>query len=72
MVKCNLTDNESAKIKSGKGVIQGYDAMALVDAKHQVIVQAHAFGAAQEHALFIPMLQGTRETFAVWEMKRTC
>jgi transposase len=63
VVKSNITDNESAKIKTGKGVIQGYDAMAVVDAKHQVIVQAHAFGAAQEHALLVPMLEHTRESF---------
>jgi transposase len=63
VVKSNITDNESAKIKSGKGVIQGYAGMAVVDAKHQVIVGAQAFGAAQEHALLIPMLEHTRESF---------
>ena len=62
-VKSNITDNDSAKIKTGKGVIQGYDAMAVVDAKRQVIVQAHAYGAAQEHGLLIPMLEHTRATF---------
>ena len=63
VVKSNITDNDSAKIKTGKGVIQGYDAMAVVDAKHQVIVGAQAFGAGQEHGLFIPMLEHTRESF---------
>ena len=63
VVKSNITDNDSAKIKTGKGVIQGYDAMAVVDAKHQVIVGAQAFGAGQEHALLIPMLEHTRESF---------
>jgi transposase len=63
VVKSNITDNESAKIKTGKGVIQGYDAMAVVDARCQVIVGAQAFGAAQEHALLIPMLEHTRESF---------
>jgi transposase len=63
LVKSNITDNESAKIKTGKGVIQGYDAMAVVDAQCQVIVGAQAFGAAQEHALLIPMLEHTRESF---------
>jgi transposase len=60
-IKSNITDNDSAKIKTGKGVIQGYDAMAVVDARHQVIVGAQAFGAAQEHGLLIPMLEHTRE-----------
>ena len=61
--KSNITDNESAKMKTGKGVIQGYDGVAMVDAKHQVVVHAAAYGEAQEHGLFIPMLEGTRETF---------
>ena len=34
-VKSNITDPESAKMKTSKGVIQGYDGMAVVDAKHQ-------------------------------------
>jgi transposase len=59
----NLTDNESAKMKSAHGVIQGYDGVAAVDAKHQVIVHAVAFGEAQEHELLVPMVAGTREHF---------
>jgi transposase len=62
-VKSNITDNDSAKIKTGKGVIQGYDAMAVVDSRHQVVVGAQAFGAAQEHGLLIPMLEHTRANF---------
>lgn len=61
--KSNITDNASAKIKTAKGVIQGYDAMAVVDAKHQIVVQAAAFGEAQEHGLLVPMLEATRATF---------
>ncbi len=61
--KSNLTDNESAKMKSAHGVIQGYDGVATVDAKHQVVVHAEAFGEAQEHDLLVPMIEGTRESF---------
>ena len=61
--KSNITDNDSAKIKGSKGVIQGYSGMALVDAKHQVIVHAQAFGENQEHGLLIPMLEGARESY---------
>lgn len=61
--KSNLTDNESAKMKSSHGVIQGYDGVATVDKKYQVIVHAEAFGQAQEHDLLEPMIQGTRENF---------
>src|SRR5437773_6683736 len=59
--KSNLTDNESAKMKSSHGVIQGYDGVAAVDQKHQVIVHAEAFGQPQEHNLLKPMVEGTRE-----------
>lgn len=62
--KSNLTDNESAKMKTTHGVIQGYDGVAAVDAKHQVVVHAEAFGEAQEHELLAPMIEATREHFA--------
>jgi hypothetical protein len=61
--KSNLTDNESAKMKSSHGVIQGYDGVAAVDSKHQVVVHAEAFGQPQEHDLLKPMVEGTRENF---------
>src|SRR5215468_9487092 len=59
----NLTDNESAKMKSSHGVIQGYDGVAMVDSKHQVVVHAEAFGQPLEHELSKPMVEGTRENF---------
>ena len=62
-IKSNITDNESAKMKTSRGVIQGYDGVAAVDDKHQVIVHAEAFGEAQEHALLKPMVEGTRKNF---------
>jgi transposase len=62
-IKSNITDNESAKMKTSHGVIQGYDGVAVVDGKHQVVVHAEAFGAAQEHDLLLPIIEGTRENF---------
>jgi transposase len=61
--KSNITDNESAKIKTGKGVIQGYAGVAVTDARRQVVVHAQAYGQAQEHGLLVPMLEGARENF---------
>jgi transposase len=61
--KSNITDNESAMMKTSHGVIQGYDGETTVDGKHQVIVHAEAFGEAQEHDLLKPMVAGTRENF---------
>jgi transposase len=62
-VQSNITDNESAKMKTSKGVIQGYDGVTTVDSKHQVIVHAEAFGQSQEHDLLKPMVDDTRENF---------
>ncbi|MBI2313994.1 MAG: transposase [Betaproteobacteria bacterium] len=62
-VKSNITDPESAKMKTSKGVIQGYDGMAVVDAKHQIVVHSEAFGQSQEHNLLVPVLEGVRESF---------
>jgi len=62
-IKSNITDNDSAKMKTSKGVIQGYDGVTAVDGKHQVIVHAEAFGQAQEHDLLKPMVEGVRDSF---------
>ena len=44
-IKSNITDNESATMKTSHGVVQGYDGVAVVDGKHQIIVRAEAYGA---------------------------
>jgi hypothetical protein len=62
-LKSNITDNESAKMKTSHGVIQGYDGVAMIDGKHQVVVLAEAFGAAQEHELLLLMIEGARGNF---------
>lgn len=62
-IKSNITDNESAKMKTSKGVIQGYVGVASVDKKNQVIVKAEAFGQGQEHDLLKPMIEGIRTNF---------
>lgn len=58
----NITDNESAKMKTAHGVIQGYNGMALVDEKNQIVVQAEAFGSGHEHELLVPVIEGAKET----------
>ena len=60
VVKSNITDNDSAKMKTSHGVIQGYTGVVAVDAKHQVVVQAHAYGQGQEHGLLEPTIEGIR------------
>lgn len=56
----NVIDNESAKMPSSHGVIQGYNAQALVDARHQVILAAEAF-ASQDHDNLKPMLDAAKK-----------
>jgi transposase len=36
-IRSNITDNESAKMLTAHGYIQGYNGQALVDSKHQVL-----------------------------------
>ena len=57
VVQSNITDNDSAKMKTSHGVIQGYTGVATVDSKHQVIVQAEAHGQGQEHGLLEPSVE---------------
>jgi len=58
--KSNLTDNDSAKMATGKGVIQGYTGVATVDARHQIIVAAQAHGSGSEQSLLLPMIAQAR------------
>jgi transposase len=55
-LKSNVTDNDSAKMATSKGVIQGYAAQAAVDAAHQVIVAADVTGSGSEQARLLPMI----------------
>jgi hypothetical protein len=50
-------------MKTSHGVLQGYDGVASVDARHQVVVHAQTFGEAQEHDLLQPMIAETRANF---------
>jgi transposase len=57
----NRTDNESAKMATGKGVVQGYTGVAGVDEKHQVVVHAQAHGSGSEQEVLPGMLDGLKE-----------
>ncbi|HJW56836.1 MAG TPA: transposase, partial [Burkholderiaceae bacterium] len=58
--KSNLTDNDSAKMATAKGVIQGYTGAAAVDSACQIIVAAHAHGSGSEQSLLLPMIEHAR------------
>jgi hypothetical protein len=53
----------SLDITTSKGTIQGYNGIATVDKKHQVIVDAQAFGEGQEHHTLQPVLNTVRDRF---------
>jgi len=57
--KSNLTDNDSAKMATSKGVIQGYTAVAAVDRQAQIIVAAQTHGSGSEQSVLLPMLEKT-------------
>lgn len=59
--KSNITDNESATMKSSHGVIQGYNGLAVVDDKTQVIVNAEAFGQGAEADLLPALIEKTEK-----------
>jgi transposase len=59
--KSNRTDNESAKMATSKGVIQGYTGVAAVDSKHQIIIEAQAHGTGSEQELLIPVVDAMKE-----------
>jgi len=60
-IKSNITDNDSAKMKTSHGVIQGYVGVSAVDNKTQVIIAAEAFGQCQEHDLLEPIIEQAKE-----------
>src|SRR5690606_8755777 len=62
-IKRSLTDADSATLKSGHGVVQGYIGVAAVDGACQVIVEAQAHGTPQEHDLLKPVIDGVRQHF---------
>jgi transposase len=58
-LKSNVTDNDSAKMATSKGVIQGYAAQAAVDSARQVIVAADITGSGSEQSMLLAMVQHT-------------
>ena len=59
-LKTNVTDPQSAKMATSKGVIQGYAAQAAVDSAHQIIVAADVIGSGSEQAMLLPMMEQSK------------
>jgi len=62
-VKSNITDNQSAKMKTSKGTIQGYNGVTSADKKHQIIIDAQAFGQGPEQSTLQPVLETIKERY---------
>jgi transposase len=60
-IQSNVTDNESAMIRSSKGTVQGYIGIAVSDKKKQVIIGAQAVGSANEGEHLALVLDGCSE-----------
>ncbi|MGI9241744.1 MAG: hypothetical protein ACR2RV_13160, partial [Verrucomicrobiales bacterium] len=57
-IQSNTTDPDSTKMKTGHGIIQGYNAQAMADSAHQVIVWAGASGEGQDGSQIPAALAG--------------
>ena len=68
-IQSNVTDNESAKMTTSHGVLQGYNANAIVDEKHQIVVHAEAFGKGADSSNMTPILEGAKKKLEAigWE-----
>jgi hypothetical protein len=60
-ITSNITDNDSAKMITSHGYIQGYNGQALIDDKHQVVVHAEAFGTVSDHGHVGPIMAGAKK-----------
>jgi hypothetical protein len=56
-LKSNVTDPQSAKMATSKGVMQGYAAQAAVDSANQIIIAADVIGSGSEQAMLLPMIE---------------
>ena len=63
--KSNITDNESAKMPSSHGMIQGYNGIAVVDEKHQVILSAPLSDGGKEQSSLPHAIETTKDNLKV-------
>ena len=60
-LQSNVTDNDSAKMHTSHGTVQGYNGQAIVDSKHQVIVHGEAIGKGPDNENLPPVIDGAKE-----------
>ena len=64
-VQSNITDPDSAKMLTGYGAYQGFVAVTAADEKHQVIVNAEAWGMGQEQSTLVPTIEGIENNLGI-------
>ena len=60
-LRSNITDNDSTKMYTSHGTLQGYNSQAMVDSKHQVIVHGEALGRGPDNENLTPVVDGAKE-----------
>jgi len=60
-LRSNITDNDSTKMYTSHGTIQGYNSQAIVDSKRQVIVHGEALGRGPDNENLPPVVDGAIE-----------
>ena len=70
--KSNVTDNDSHLMKTSHGLIQGYNAQAMVDAESQVIVHADAGDGGEDDAHLGMMAVGAKENLVAIGKSEDC
>jgi transposase len=60
-LQSNVTDNDSAKMHTSHGTVQGYNSQAIVDSKHQIIVHGEAIGKGPDNDNLPPVINGAKE-----------
>lgn len=61
-VQSNITDNESCKMTTSNGTIQGVNCQTAADEKRQVVVACETYGVGQDQSLLQPMIENIRES----------
>jgi hypothetical protein len=56
-VQSNITDNDSTKMMTSKGALQGFNCQAASDELYQVVVGTDAAGVGQDQSLLKPMVE---------------
>jgi len=70
-VQSNITDNESAKMKTSNGVVQGYCGVSIADQMLQVILSTDAFGSGDERPTLEPMIEQVRSNLPEYDPFKT-